>query len=56
MPLNWHHTPYIVHKTYQFSELLLQVGVPNDLDAAAVCAAGLVIRVDLGIKTSFDSF
>ena len=42
MPLNLQHTPMIVHTTYQFSELLLQAGVPDDLDAENVCTAGFV--------------
>ena len=42
MPLNTTAAPMIVHTTYEFSELLLQAGVPDDLDAENVCTAGFV--------------
>ena len=42
MPLNTTAAPMIVHTTYEFSELLLQAGVPDDLDAENVSTAGFV--------------
>ena len=42
MPLKTTAAPMIVHTTYEFSELLLQAGVPDDLDAENVCTAGFV--------------
>jgi hypothetical protein len=34
--------PLLVNTTIQFSELLLQAGVPHDLDAENVCTARLI--------------
>ena len=42
MPLNTTAAPMVMHTTYEFSELLLQAGVPDDLDAENVCTAGFV--------------
>ena len=42
MPLNLQHAPMVMHTTYEFSELLLQAGVPDDLDAENVSTAGFV--------------
>ena len=42
MPLNTTAAPMVMHTTYEFSELLLQAGVPDDLDAENVSTAGFV--------------